>query len=287
MLDNLISYLKLRLILWSNQVGSDSQIEQRHLFFKYQGMRDSKSQLPQFNDMGFRIFSQNDEDGLLLYIFSIIGMQDKFCVEVGFGSPMGANTTNFLCNWGWTGLLIDCDRRLINRTLKFFSKHPDTQIYPPKIICAWVTAENINDLIKEQGIQGEIDFFSIDLDGVDYWIWKSLDVIQPRVVCLEYQDIWGPEIAVTVPYQAGFKHPVDSYNYCGASLNAFVKLARRKGYRLIGCNRFGFNAFFIRHGIGEEYFPEISPEECFKHPFTKEGQIKRLSDAKKHKWIEV
>lgn len=91
---------------------------------------------------------------------------------------------------------------------------------------------------------------SIDIDGVDYWIWDAITVIKPRVVVLEYQDIIGPDKALTMPYSDDF----DASNYpmtlgmpdfCGASLPAFVKLARKKGYRLVGCNRLYYNAFFI------------------------------------------
>jgi hypothetical protein len=50
--------------------------------------------------------------------------------------------------------------------------------------------------------------------------------------------------------------------YAGASLPAFVKLARRKGYRLIGCNGIGHNAFFLREDVGRDYFPERDAEDC-------------------------
>ena len=264
-----------------------SKVSQTQLFFHYQLMRSLKIPLPKFEDTGFRVYSQNDEDGLLLYLFSLIGTTNKVCVDVGSGSPYGANTTNLICNWGWTGLLIEGSENAVKQSKQFFESHKDTWIYPPKVINAWVTAENINDLIQESGFSEEIDLFCLDLDGVDYWIWKSLHVIQPRVVVVEYMNIWGADQSVTVPYKRDFNRFDTHPDYFGASLAAFVKLGREKGYRLVGCNRYGFNAFFVRSGIGEDVFPEIPTERCLEHPQAKYGNKTRLPQVIGYEWIEV
>jgi len=283
----LIDFPDREQIAWLSQQILNSQASQRMLFLHYQQLCNLKRPLPKLEDVGFRVYSESDEDGLLLYIFSLIGTLNKVCVDIAFGSPYGANTTNLILNSGWTGLLIDGNRHLVESGRRFFEAHNDTRVYPPKMIHAWVTIENINGLVRDNGVTGDVDLLSLDVDGVDYWIWKSLDVIQPRVVIVEYQDIWGPEKSVTVPYKPDFTHPNGSFDYCGASLNAFVKLSRSKGYRLIGCNRYGFNAFFMRNGIGEDAFPEIMPDQCLRHPKVKEGQQTRLPNAMKYEWIEV
>lgn len=265
-----------------------TKVSQTQLLFHYQLLHSLKLPLPnKFEDTGFRVYSQNDEDGLLLYLFSLIGTTNKICVDVGSGSPYGANTTNLICNWGWTGLLIEGNENAVKQAKQFFESHEDTWIYPPKVINAWVTAENINDLIQENGISGEIDLFCLDLDGVDYWIWKSLNVIQPRVVVVEYMNIWDTDQSVTVPYRPNFNRFDTHPDYFGASLAAFVKLGREKGYRLVGCNRYGFNAFFIRSDISEDIFPEIPPEQCLEHPQAKHGHKTRLPKVIDYEWIEV
>ena len=73
----------------------------------------------------------------------------------------------------------------------------------------------------------------------------------------------------------------------GASLPAFVKLARRKGYRLVGCNRSGYNAFFIRNDVAETLLPEIPVAACFEHPKVLAGMAKRWPVAKDLPWVEV
>ena len=106
---------------------------------------------------------------------------------------------------------------------------------------------------------------------------------------LEYQDIWGPDRAVTVPYHPNFIAEFGQYgpDYGGASLAAFYKLGREKGYRLVGCQRYGFNAFFVRSGVGENVLPEISPAECFKHPKVRHGIENRLPGVADKWWVEV
>jgi hypothetical protein len=264
-----------------------NQVAQKHLSFHYQWLRNQGASLPSLTETGFRAYSQNDEDGLLLYIFSLIGTTNKVCVEVAFGSPFGANTTNLICNWGWGGLLMEGNARLADQATAFFASHKDTCVFPPTVVNAWVTAENINDLLQKNGITGEIDFFSLDVDGMDYWIWKALEVIHPRVVVVEAQAMWGAERAVTVPYDPSFNRFDQHPDFFGASLSAFVKLGRDKGYRLIGCNKYGFNVFFMRTDIADSLFPTVAPESCLQYSAARESRQRRLQEVKDLGWVEV
>ena len=270
--------------LFENQAHQVSQLQ---LSLQYQQAKYMNFPLPRFQDTGFGVYSQNDEDGLLLYLFSMIGMTNKVCVDIAFGLPYGANTTNLICNWGWNGLLFEGDNKKSERSKLFFKSQRYSRQYPPRIINTWVNAENINSLLKENNLIGEIDLFSLDVDGIDYWLWKSLDVIEPRVVVAEYRNVLGPEKSLTVEYKKDFNQADYPAGYHGASLPAFVKLAKEKGYRLVGCNRYGFNAFFVRHGIGEDVFPEISASQCFEHLCAKNAMDKRMSKTLKLNWMSV
>jgi hypothetical protein len=267
--------------------GLNSQAIQRQLLFHYQFLKQQKLPLSDFRDTGFRVYSQNDEDGLLLFIVALIGLTNRLCVDMAFGSPYGANTTNLICNWGFHGLLIEGNRDNIQASEKFFATHKDTWIYPPRCVSAWVTTENVNEILIENGFEGEIDLFSLDMDGMDYWIWKNLMVVRPRVVIVEYQDIWGPEKAVTVPYKPNFNRFDTHPDYFGASLAAFVKLGREKGYRLVGCNKYCYNAFFLYKDLGAEFLSEVSPESCMNYPKVKWGIENRLPAVRDFEWVEV
>jgi hypothetical protein len=100
-------------------------------------------------------------------------------------------------------------------------------------------------------------------------------------------NIWSVDRSVTVPYKPDFDRFDTHPDYFGASLSAFVKLGRKKGYRLVGCNRYAFNAFFVRCGIGEDVLPEISPDLCLQHPMAKCGNKTRLPEVINFEWIEV
>jgi len=211
------------------EISSVNQLSQKLLMLKYKELLTSNSIRLSFADVGFRVFSQNDEDGILLYLFSILGTANKKCVEICAGDGIENNTANLILNHGWTGLLFDSSASNVTRGRDFYSSCKDTLIYPPLFIQTWVDAENVNNLIQDNGFRGEIDLLSLDLDGVDYWIWKSINCISPRVVVLEYQNIWGPELSVTVPYRRDFNRYDFHPQYWGASLASFVKLANEKG----------------------------------------------------------
>jgi len=262
------------------------------LSLKFQEMMHNGSRMPGFDEVGFRAYSQSNEDGILLYIFTLIGTTNKHVVDIGSAGIEGSSTANLIINHGWIGLLIDGNEEMLGAARHFYTNCPDTRIFPPVTLHAWVTAENINSLISEHGFAGEIDLLSIDIDGMDYWVWKAIECINPRVVVVEYQNFFGPDKALTVPYKPDFKLPWDDgdifdLHYCGASLPAFVKLARQKGYRLVGCNRYEYNAFFIRHGVGGIYLPEVPTESCFKHLTSKLGMAKRYPTVKDMDWLEV
>lgn len=259
------------------------------LYLKYRELAVRKEKLS-FEEVGFDVYSPTHEDGIFLYIFSTIGTTNKKCIDIGSGSIQGSSVANLIINHGFKGLLIEGNPKDVEVARKYYQEINLSNT--PLLKSAMITSENINSLLSENNYIGEIDLFCLDIDGVDYWIWKALDVVQPRVVMVEYQDLLGPERAWTVPYSPAFSmsdYPVNqkNHNYCGASLSAFIKLGKEKGYRLIGCNNGGWNAFFMKNGIGEEMFPEVSAESCFKFDWNFHSIEKRFPLVKDMQWVEV
>ena len=255
----------------------------------YKQLAQNENTLPSFEEVEFRCHSQNGEDGILLYVFSLLGTTNRKCVEIAAGDGIQNNTANLIINHGWYGLLIHGNEELIGVARKYYASHPDTFALPPQIVHAWVTADNVNQLVAENGFGGEIDLLSLDIDGVDWWIWKALTCARPRVVVAEVQCICGPEDSVTVPYRPDFKAEyVGGFGvYSGGSLSAFVKLAREKGYRLVGVQRYGFNAFFVRDDLGVRVFPEASVEEYLNKPFVHWAQSSLQPLIRDKEWVRV
>ena len=115
-------------------------------------------------------------------------------------------------------------------------------------VAAFITAENINELLRRHVPSPDIGILSIDIDGNDYWVWRAIDAVKPRIVVAEYNSVFGPELAVTIPYQPDFNRTRAHHSnlYWGASLAALCELASSKGYAFVGSNSAGNNAFFVR-----------------------------------------
>jgi hypothetical protein len=281
-----LDYEHLRILMNTSSSAKTGQIS---LMLKYKALLSTPEKLPRFNDAEFRAFSQNGEDGLLLYIFSLIGTTNKKAIEICAGDGMQCNTANLILNHNWNVLLVEGNNDRVKKGNEFYRKHQDTFSFPPCFVNAWVNKNSVNKIFIENDFTGEIDLLSIDLDGVDYWIWDAIDVVKPRVVVAEIQCIWGVEKSVTVPYKDDFRTQfVDGFGiYSGASLPAFAKLARQKGYRLVGVQNLGFNAFFIKEDICKDLLPEVSAEECLDRPFVYQAKKKYLPLVRDKKWVEV
>jgi hypothetical protein len=241
------------------------RMAQISLRLQYQELLRRSAPLPDFADVEFRCYSQNAEDGILLYLFSLLGTTTRTSVEIGAGDGIECNTANLIINHGWKGLLIDGNPLQIERGRAFYAGCPDTWLWPPTLVSSWVTVDNINPVIRDHGFSGEVDLLSIDIDGVDYWIWRALDCLRPKVVVLEFNALAGPEASLSVPYRPDFarNHLWQPYRF-GATLTAFAKLGRQKGYRLVGVQSLGYNAFFVEAGAGEKLLPERSPHACYE-----------------------
>ena len=266
-----------------NRFQPSTQIIQRHLFHYYRDCQ-KKNEIPPLSETGFRVFSQFEEDGKLLFLFSIIGMDNKTFVEIGADDGVNSNTANLYFNFGWHGLYIDGNSKSIKRGRKFFSKYPHTWFYKPSFICAKVTRENINEIIKNTGIEGEIGLLSIDIDGNDYWIWDAITVISPKVVIIETHNEFGMH-NIVVPYDANYSYPGQHPVYHGASPVAMNNLAKRKGYRLVGSNELGFNFIYVKNGCAEKHLPEVSVESVLTHPSVKEG-YKKFEEIKDWEYLQ-
>jgi hypothetical protein len=179
-------------------------------------------------------------------------LEPKIFVDIGSSDGINSNCANLALNLGWHGLFIDGDEKAISSGRNFYAQHRDTFLYPPVLKNAFITAENINELIQESGINGDVAIVSIDLDGNDCWIWKALHPVRPAVVLIETHIEFGMR-NIAVPYDKDYFYPGRHPQYHGASPVAMHSLAAKKGYRLVGANRFGFNFIF-------------SPQRCVSRP---------------------
>lgn len=209
------------------------------------------------NKYEYQCFSQNGEDGIIDEIFKRVGVTDRFFVEFGVENGLEDNSASLLVK-GWKGLWIEGDPRYVKKIKEFYK----SMIENNKLLVkqAFITAENIESLLKAANVPEDLDLLSIDIDGNDYWVWKSISGYRPRVVIVEYNSFWRPNVKWVMKYNP--EHIWNGSCYYGASLRSLELLGKEKGYRLVGCDFKGVNAFFVREDLVKNNFCE---------PFTAEN----------------
>lgn len=224
-----------------------------------QRMRDPKAIEP----YGYKVYSQNDEDGIIHEIFERIGTTDKIFIEFGVQDGLESNC-HLLLFYGWKGLWIEGSADYCNEIKTKF--RPVIENGQLSIINAFIMKDNINEIIAEYtgGGYNEIDLLSIDIDGNDIYIWDEIKVVNPRVVVIEYNAKFPPDLEWKQAYNP--IHVWRGNDWHGASLKACENLGRKKGYRLVGTNIRGCNAFFVRNDLAKEFFINPATAEMLYNP---------------------
>lgn len=209
----------------------------------------------------FRVYSQWGEDGIIQALINRVRIDRKIFIEFGVENYTESNTRFLTINNGWAGLVIDGSPdniRYIREDNIYWSNNLKAE-------CAFITAENINDLIRNQGVSGEIGILSVDIDGNDYWVWEAIDCVNPGIVICEYNSLFGPTAQITIPYDPTFVRDRAHYSkvYYGASISALSSLAERKGYALVASNSVGNNVFFVRKDLLGD-IRIVSPVEAYR-----------------------
>jgi len=238
----------------------------------------------------FKVFSQFGDDGIIQYIIANAELKphERRFIEFGVENYTESNTRFLLMNDNWSGLVIDGSQQNIDyiKNDAIYWKHDLTAV------CSFIDRENINQTFAANDFAGEIGLLSIDIDGNDYWIWESIDTVQPVLVIVEYNSVLGNKRAVTVPYDPAFNctkaHP--SNLYWGSSLKALYLLADQKGYAFVGSDSRGNNAYFVaRNRLGN--LRALTVEEgyvCskFRESRNEEGQLTYVSGSNRLRVIE-
>lgn len=280
---------------WQRQLANAStpllKLAERQLLLQAQTAAQANRRLARLTSLDraeFCAFSQWGEDGIIDWLAERLpGIPQSF-VEFGVEDYRESNTRLLLQLRNWRGLVIDGSSSHIEsiRNQDIYWRHELTAT------CAFIDKDNINALIGEAGLVGEIGLLSVDIDGNDYWVWQAIDVVNPAIVVCEYNAVFGDIHPLTVPYDPSFQRTRAHHSnlYFGASLQAMITLGRSKGYTFVGTTSTGCNAFFIRNDHAQSVLSALDEvlafPSCVREHRAIDGRLLFTSGLSRSRAIE-
>ncbi len=207
-------------------------------------MRKNYKKIRNINDLEYKVFSQNGEDGIIDYLLHSLKISKPKFIEIGVGDYKECNSRFFYERTSPRGLIID--------NIKNFNEKVKKNIKLWKgdltIVEKTINSENIIKTLKDNNFYNDIDFISLDIDGTDYWVLEKLPKELSKIFVLEFNSAFGGDKEITVPNINNFNRTKYHYsNLCfGASLKSLIKLMKKKNYVFLGTNLHNINAFFVQ-----------------------------------------
>lgn len=225
-------------------------------------------------DAEFQVFSQWGEDGIIQWLINNVELDRKIFVEFGVEDYTESNTRFLLMNNNWSGLVIDGSKENVKKIKQWDAYWR----YDLNAVSSFITKDNINSIISDAEITGDIGLLSVDIDGNDYWVLNAINCVRPRILICEYNNIFGVDKEVTVPYDENFYRTDKHYSnlYWGCSLGALCRWADQNGFYYMGSNSAGNNAFFVRKDcIAHEKIPKKTDfiESKYRESRNEKGEL--------------
>jgi hypothetical protein len=212
-------------------------------------------------DYEFKVFSQWGEDGIIQFLIKTIEIKNKTFIEFGVEDFSESNCRYLLVKDNWQGFVIDGSKDNIQKLQSnyYFWKHH-------LVACAaFITKDNINQLLAHSGFDEDLGILSVDIDGNDYYVLDAIERFRPRILICEFNSVFGAKRSIS----AAAHH---SNLYAGASLSAMNHLAQKRGYVLVGTNSVGNNAFFVRRDLMNGQLRALGVEEAYAPSHFREGR---------------
>ena len=174
-------------------------------------------------------------------------------IEIGVGDYRESNTRFAYNRFHPKGLIIDC----IEDMKKKVKPHVNLWKGDLRICNNFINSNNINEILKKN-CDFNVDVFSLDIDGIDYWIIQKLKKNISKIFIAEFNPVFGPKLKVTVPNIDDFDRTNYHYsNLCyGMSLSALIDIMKEKNFYFVGTNLQKMNAFFVSNDFNKKNFFE-------------------------------
>lgn len=192
----------------------------------------------------FAGFSQNGEDGILDVLRKQLLKTNRYFIEIGSADGIDNNSAWLTIAEKYRGLMIEGSPELVARAKRMIA-HYSLGLQCLNMFVDVDSAKTIRDASQVS----DPDVFSLDIDGIDYYVAQALfqTGFRPKIFVVEYNSVFGPEKSQTVQYSKNFvytqKHP--SELYYGVSVAGWRKFFEENGYKFVTVDRNGVNAFFV------------------------------------------
>jgi hypothetical protein len=255
---------------------------QRKLHNLFDSYAISKSVVPA-DIKPIKVFSSFEEDGIIIWLMALLGIRKGYFLDIGSNDCINSNCANLVFNFGWDGLFIDADAKLLKIGKRNYALFGKTKRHQLSFVPSFVSPSNVNDLVEKNIATKDVDFMNLDIDSDDFLVWQTLTVVQPKVLVVENRIEYGGYDLV-VPASADF-----STEEWGASIVSMNNLAETKGYSLVAVNSMGFNAFFMRkdllkkvEGLQPLLLPEVLKRPAIQKDFYSDDMMKSIIEKVKH-----
>ena len=186
------------------------------------------------------INSQHGEDGIIKELLNRLEETtelDFWCVEFGAWDGIYlSNTYNLIKNRGYNAVLIEANEGKFKELQKNL---PTDNVIKINNFVEFDGEHTLDNILCSTEIPKKFDFLSIDIDGCDYHIFDSLQIIKPKIICIEYNP--------AIPNHTRFVQEKDFSVQHGSSPLSFVELAGKKGYGLVAITH--SNLFFVDESL--------------------------------------
>ena len=243
------------------------------------------------NDLDYKIYSQNGEDGIIDYLLSSLSINKPKFLEIGIGDYSECNTRFIYERTSAKGVVVDC----IDDLEKKISRNVKLWKGDLKIVNEKVNSNNILNILNKFSTLENLDLFSLDIDGIDYWVLEKMPSNFAKIAVIEYNSIYGSNLKITTPNIENFdRNKYHFSNLCfGASLKAIVDLMKEKNFSFVGTNLTRCNAFFVQNDyVGLTNIKLPDQNDLFYHTNSniresrnKEGNLNYLSGSERIKNI--
>ncbi|WP_119462013.1 FkbM family methyltransferase [Rhodospirillaceae bacterium SYSU D60014] len=198
------------------------------------------------------VTSQSGEDGVIEKILELIPNQTEWCVEFGaLNGELYSNTYNLIMNRGWSSIQIEGEPAYHKRLQQTHAGRENVHCLNQYV--GLEAGSTLDEILAKFPIPKDFDLLSIDIDGCDYHVWRSLKNYRPKIIVIEFNPAIPPHIT--------FVQAPDFRLREGSSLRAMWELGKELGYTLV-CNTFA-NAIFVRTDYAAPFGVETDDPEPF------------------------